>query len=323
MTLALSSVPVGQLRLMTRVAQLYYEQDMKQTEVAEALGVSQTRVSRLLRRAEDYGLIKTTVSVPPGVHTGLETGLEKRYGLSTAVIVSEQDTEESLFNALGAAAAAYLDTTVNDVANIGFSSWSASLLASVGAMTVSSTQKAKQVVQVVGGTGEAAAQMQANRLTEVFAQNLGATPILLSAPGIMDSKQAVKSLLGDGAFTEVVSAWKQLSMVLVGIGSLEPSPFFRASGQAVSEQDQENLLRAGAVGDICLRYLDAKGRLVDHELNERVVGISTTDFLATPRRVAVAGGERKRRAIKASLLGGWITTLITDADTANYLLQDN
>ena len=56
--------------------------------------------------------------------------------------------------------------------------------------------------------------------------------------------------------------------------------------------------------------------------HHRVVGISADQILATPRRVAVAGGKRKFESIRAALRGKWITTLITDLDVAQALLDD-
>ncbi|MFB0976013.1 MAG: sugar-binding domain-containing protein [Tolumonas sp.] len=37
--------------------------------------------------------------------------------------------------------------------------------------------------------------------------------------------------------------------------------------------------------------------------------------------IAFAGGREKHVAIKAALLGGWVAGLVTDEDTANYLLS--
>ncbi len=53
---------------MARVARMYYEQGYRQAEIAERLLVSQPRVSRLLKRASDLGIVRTTVTLPSGVH---------------------------------------------------------------------------------------------------------------------------------------------------------------------------------------------------------------------------------------------------------------
>jgi DNA-binding transcriptional regulator LsrR (DeoR family) len=89
----------------------------------------------------------------------------------------------------------------------------------------------------------------------------------------------------------------------------------------VAERDQDELRAAGAVGDICLRYFDAEGAVVGSQFDDRVVGIAPDQFQAIPRRVGVAGGERKHDAILGALRGGWLNVLVTDVDTAARLAE--
>jgi DNA-binding transcriptional regulator LsrR (DeoR family) len=114
--------------------------------------------------------------------------------------------------------------------------------------------------------------------------------------------------------------WPRLTMVLVGIGSLEPSPLLRESGNALPDADQDLLRALGAVGDICLRFFDADGRALRSAVDDRVIGISAEGLRDVPRRIAAAGGARKHAAILAALRGGWVNVLITDVDEAQRLL---
>ena len=50
-------------RLIARVARLYYEKKIRQSEIAEQLGLSQAAVSRLLSLGEKEGIIKVVVGV--------------------------------------------------------------------------------------------------------------------------------------------------------------------------------------------------------------------------------------------------------------------
>jgi len=127
---------IDELRLMTRVARMYYQQDMRQSDIADRLHLSQATVSRLLRRAEREGIVRITVSVPMGVYAGLEEALISQYGLQNAVVADcvNHDDEGEILRNIGAAAAYYLESTVEQGECIGISSWSATLLAMVDAM---------------------------------------------------------------------------------------------------------------------------------------------------------------------------------------------
>ena len=65
----ISSLEVGQLRLMTRAARLHHVEGERQIEIAEKLGISQAGVSRLLSMAEAQGIIRKIV-VPPDEDIG-------------------------------------------------------------------------------------------------------------------------------------------------------------------------------------------------------------------------------------------------------------
>lgn len=313
--------PDDQIRLMTKIARMYHERGMRQRQIAEELHVSQPRVSRLLKRAAEVGIVRTTVAVPSGVHSDLEDRLEQRFGLREAVVVDAVGSDDALTVPLGAATASYLEATLTGGDTVGISSWSATLLAAVESMRPAHTAVVDQVVQVVGGVGDPRVQVQANRLIATFAERTGANPVFMPAPGMLGSVAARDSLMSDPAVTTVMDLWPRLTLVLLGIGSLEPSPLLRQSGNVLAQVDQQLLRDAGAVGDICLRFFDAGGRPISSPVNERVMGISTEQLLAVPRRVAAAGGQRKRAAIRAALRGQWINVLITDVESAEELLD--
>jgi DNA-binding transcriptional regulator LsrR (DeoR family) len=52
------------------------------------------------------------------------------------------------------------------------------------------------------------------------------------------------------------------------------------------------------------------------------VSITPADLMKVARRVGVAGGASKYRAIRAALLGGWVNLIVTDLDTARGLAED-
>lgn len=311
----------GQLRLITKVARMYHERGVRQTDIAEALHISQARVSRLLKRATELGIVRTVVAAAPGVHTELEEALEGRYGLAEAVVVDVEGSNEDVIAALGSVGATYLETTLTGRERIGISSWSQTLLAAVDRMRPFRLPGAESVVQLMGGVGNSSVQTQGNRLLTEFARLVGATATFVPAPALVGNRTMRESLLNDAAMESIANDWAHLTMVLAGIGSLPPSPLLRASGNAADLADQDRLHAAGAVGDVCLRFFDAAGTLVPSDLDDRVVGIDADTLRRIPRRIGIAGGESKHKAIHAAVRGGWVNVLITDTGTAAALLQ--
>jgi DNA-binding transcriptional regulator LsrR (DeoR family) len=311
----------GQLRLITKVARMYHERGIRQTEIADALHISQARVSRLLKRATELGIVRTVVAVAPGVHTEVEEALEVKYDLAEAVVVDVEGTDEEIIAGLGSAGATYLETTLTGGERIGISSWSQTLLAVVDRMRPFRLPGAESVIQLMGGFGSSSVQTQGNRLLTEFARFVGASATFVPAPALVGNKAMRESLLNDLAMESVAKEWARLTMALAGIGSLPPSPLLRASGNAADLADQDKLHTAGAVGDVCQRFFDSAGNLVPSDLDDRVVGIDAETLRNIPRRIGIAGGESKHKAIHAAVIGGWVNVLLTDTGTAAALLN--
>lgn len=312
----------GDLGLILKVARLYYEAGLKQGAIAEQLHISQSRVSRLLKEAVDREIVRISVIPPEGLHPDLEDALKGRYGLLDAVVVHTDDApDDFLLPAIGGVAGKYIEATLTGNDLVGLSSWSATLLEAVDAMTKARTRSARAVVQLIGGVGRPEAQINATRLTSRLAGATGADPYFLQAPGLVASPAARDALLADPQVRQTADLWSQLTVALVGIGSLAPSPLLRRSGNSISDDEIEVMRGLGAVGDVVLKFVDVDGNRVQSDLDARVVGIDAETFLAIPRRLGVAGGPGKLEAIRAMLRGGWINVLITDETTARHLIE--
>lgn len=310
------------LRLMTRVARLYHEEGLNQTEVAARLGLTQVAVSRLLKKAEKHGIVRTTVLTPPGTFADLEGSLEEKFGLTQAIVGDAmRDSEEFVLNAIGSAAAQFVESTLKAGEVIGISSWSASLLSMVDHMHPPRKAENCLVVQMLGGVGNPSAEQHANRLATRLARLVHGNARFLPAPGVVGSGSAAKVLAQDPYVREVVALFEKVTLALVGVGSIEPSALVASSGNIFSREELETLQRKGAVGDICLRFYDVNGREVNGAFDGRVIGIDLASLRRVPRSVALCGGKRKFAAILGALRGKWVNTLITDQYTAQRLLK--
>jgi DNA-binding transcriptional regulator LsrR (DeoR family) len=310
------------LRLMTRAARLYHEEGLNQTEVAHRLGLTQVAVSRLLKKAEEHGIVRTTVLTPPGTFADLEGLLEEKFGLTQAIVGDAmRDSEDFVLNAIGSAAAQYIESTLKAGEVIGISSWSASLLSMVEHMHPPKKSENCLVVQMLGGVGNPSAEEHANRLAIRLARLVHGNARFLAAPGVVGSASAAKVIAQDPYVSEVMALFEKVTLALVGVGSIEPSDLVASSGNIFSREEMEALQSKGAVGDICLRFYDVNGREVKGAFDGRVIGIDLASLRRVPRSVALCGGKRKFLAILGALRGKWVNTLITDQYTAQRLVK--
>ena len=309
------------LRLMAKVADMYYQRRLKQSDICRQLGIHQSTISRLLKRAEIEGIVQFRLHYPVGFYPELERALEVRFGLAQAIVVDTAESEAQLLPRLGSAAGLHLASTIKRDDVIGVSSWSSSLLAMVDSMHPIRIHGAT-VVQILGGVGNPAAEVHATRLTHKTAQVIGGRPVFLPAPGVAASIDARDALLADHYVEEAVQLFGKLTMALVGIGAVEPSPLLIDSGNAFSSLARDELQKQGAVGDVCLRFFDAEGLPVVTTLNDRVIGITLEQLQKVPKVIAVAGGSRKLKAIHAVLKSGLVDVLVTDSQVAASIVEE-
>ncbi|MBO0903003.1 sugar-binding domain-containing protein [Jiella sonneratiae] len=313
---------IHDMRLMGRVAQLYFLEKQTQSQISRRLNISQATISRLLKRAQEEDVVRITINAPRGTFFDLESALRERFGLSEAIVVeASEPTEDSILSAIGAATAHFIETTLREGEVVGLSSWSASLLRTVENMHPPRVS-ASRVIQLLGGTGNPAVEKHATHLTLRMAQITGAKPQLLAAPGLTKSPESRAILLEDPFVQETMAQFADVTLALVGIGALEPSQMLADSGNRLLPGELHELGEAGAVGDMGLRFFDCAGVQVRSSCDERIIGIDLPQIAAIPRVVGVAGGLRKVAAIRAAMLGGFISVLVTDNHTAAALAAD-
>ena len=81
---------LDEIRLMAKVARMYYEQGIRQQEITERLNIHQSKVSRLLKRARESNIVRISVTTPAGIFPELEDALETRFGLQEAVVIDSE-----------------------------------------------------------------------------------------------------------------------------------------------------------------------------------------------------------------------------------------
>jgi DNA-binding transcriptional regulator LsrR (DeoR family) len=313
---------IHELRLTARVARMYYIDGLKQSDIAERLHISQTTISRLIRKAREDDVVRITVNVPGGTYPELEDRLRGLFGLSEAIVVEcGEDREQQILARIGEAAAHYVETTLERDEIIGISSWSESLLRMVDNIHPMKPPAAAEVVQILGGMGNPSVQAHATNLTVRLAKLTRATPLLLATQGVAASAKAKDVLVSDPFVRDTMREFPKITMALVGIGALEPSKLLADSGNVFTAGELSELARLGAVGDICLHFFDEDGRALHSSLDERVIAISLEELRGVRRVVAVAGGERKVAALVGALRASLVDVLVTDRFTAEKIVH--
>lgn len=308
-------------RLLYKASTLYYEKGLMQSEISDRLSISRTKVSRLLKQAEEVGIVKHVITPLGGVNTDIEDKLETRFGLVEAVVVdvSEPDSEKAILREIGAAAAFLFHRVISNPSIIGIS-WGQALREMVDNLLIHDLSNS-ELVQLNGGVGTPESETHATYILRKAVDQLNCKLSILNIPGLVDTTKAKNIMLSDSHVKDVFELFSKIDHAFVGIGDLENS-ILTVDQKLVSFEDIERLRLKGAVGEIALRFFDFEGAPVPSSIDERVIGITLDELKKIPYITAIAGGHRKIEPIIAALNGNLINVLVTDRNTAIAILDE-
>ena len=107
--------PVGVSEIMARAARLHFEFGLTHQEVAENLGISRVKVTRLLKQARESGMVRVVVDTDVSVYSELEQQLAARFGLSATILVPSRGPKNgNLRTVLAQGAGGYMTRVIRD-----------------------------------------------------------------------------------------------------------------------------------------------------------------------------------------------------------------
>ena len=305
-------------RLLYKVLKKYYEDGLTQQEIAAKYGISRIKVSRMISKALSNKIVQIKINKPDDSSGDMENSLEEIFGLQEAIVV--KTSSGCTVDDLGEAAAEYLSRCLQGNETIGLT-WGRALLASVNALTPADYPNIR-IAQMLGGLGDPDSDTHGTDLAVRLAQLCKGKARLLNSPGIVRTREIRDSLMSELQISETLKLADKIDIALVGVGSLRGDALIVQQSRIISQEETDRLLGKGAVGDVGLRFFNDAGIPIDDEINERVIGLTYEQIKSIPRVIGVAGGESKQKSILAAIRSKLVNVLITDDQTAKYLIQN-
>ncbi|MCU1514811.1 MAG: transcriptional regulator [Microbacteriaceae bacterium] len=302
--------------LLVRAAELYYEDNRTQDEIGSLLKVTRWKVGRLLAQAREDGIVRIEIVHPRARRLPAERALCERFGLRDAVVVPAGEQEAQA--RVASAAADYLQELRPAPLVLGVS-WGRTL-EEVARSLPEGWSTAVDVVQVNGGVSLTSRGSNAAATAVTIASKGGGSATLLPTPAILERAETRVAIEADRTVGRVLDLAAGASAYLFSAGVADETSVLVESGY-LSAGDIARLAKAGAVGDVVGRYIDARGAIVDHALDERTIGLGHDRIRAAHLSIAVIAGAAKHRVARSVVASGLCTVLITDEATALALLE--
>lgn len=303
--------------LMLRAVWMYYNENLTHAEIARKLHTSRVKITRLLQKARDEGLVEIRILKPLPVIYDLARRIEAVFGVDEVVVAPSGPSPDDSLNAVGEAAARYLMQVVPGNSTIGFG-WSTTVSRMLPFLHPVTLSDGCTVVELAGSMlGQANPYSVSNRVAEIFHAPLHPLPV----PVIIQNAVARQAILSESAIQSALELARTSTLSFVGLGDASPKGTMVSLGYLTPEEMADVRAR-GAVGEILMRYFGKDGRPIETLLDEQVIGLGWDDICRIPTLVVVAAGPRKVEPICGILRSGLCNCLITDSDTAEMVLAD-
>ncbi|CUH95536.1 hypothetical protein P22_1607 [Propionispora sp. 2/2-37] len=316
---------IDDARLIFKCCSLYYDDEMSQQDISEYLAVSRPSVSRMLKLGKEQGFVKIEVTNPYNIKFGkLERKLEKKFGLREAVVADSSPIEtgvERISSNLGKETVNFLVRTLEDGDVVGVSM----------GMTLQNVIRATRqleepirckFVPILGGIGASRLDIHSNYIAGEFAKLFGGECVQFFSPAIFSDVNVLEGFLKEESVQSVLKLYHSVSTVIMGIGIPQRGGSTLMETGYVSGETLDKFVEEGTVGDILLQFFDQDGHLDKFtSFNRRVAGMPIEQLKKVQKRIGIAGGVHKARAVRGAIRGEFINILITDYDCAVALLE--
>lgn len=304
---------------LVEIARRYYMDEISQQEIAKEYNLSRPTVSNILKQCKEEGIVEIRIREGSAFARGLSDRLRSKFGIKDAVIIPSNEDLAAVLGRAGAEAAAFASEFIRDGMKVGIA-WGTSLFQMVHQMKHLDVVDT-EVIQLMGGLGASNPQYDGADLARELSKLLNARYYPLQCPVIVKSSAARDILVSENGIRDTLDRTEGIDIAFVGLSSNDPEQSALVKAGFLSRDEAEETLRAGAVGHICGYSYGEDGKMLDLEVNRRIIGIEFENLKKIPERFAIACGAEKADAIKAAMTGGLVTTLITDESAALRILS--
>lgn len=306
-----------------RAARMYYLGGKSQGEIAKALGVSRSSVSRILLSARERGIVEIRIHNHRSLTRDkeLEKRLVETFDLQSAQVVARPSGRTAI-DVVGEMAARIFEKVVPGLSRFGMS-WGETIAAFTEHVQVEPIYPRLELCPLAGG----APTMQptgasGNVALDSLARSCGALAYRFDAPAVVESSLTWQALNRESGVVQALDRARQCEVALVGIGQIGVHSSSRITrAMRLSDAEQADFLRQQPVGDLCGRFFDIHGRALGVPSSERVIGLTLDELDELPSVVGIAAGVEKSMGVLGALRTGVLTQLIADEDLVHAVLE--
>jgi DNA-binding transcriptional regulator LsrR (DeoR family) len=174
------------------------------------------------------------------------------------------------------------------------------------------------IVQLTGVLSSMAIEESSVELVRKVSAVAGGPAYPIYSPLLVSDPATAQKLKQEAGVAEALRRHAQITTAVIAIGSWDPPN--STVYDAMPNPGRTALRDLGVQAESCGVMINHEGEIIHTDIENCLIAITGDQLKNIPRVIAVAGGASKHKAIAATLRSGVVDTLVTDAETARFLL---
>jgi DNA-binding transcriptional regulator LsrR (DeoR family) len=305
---------------LIKVAKLYYLGNLSQAQIAQSMGVSRPKVSRMLTQARAQNIIEFKIKDFPMMTEEMSEKIRSYFDLIKVIVVPSAITPEQSKNNAGKEASAYLNSILRNDLQIGLS-WGTTLQSMIRMFELKKRVSNISVIQLAGGVHTRNIGLDSQKMVCTFAEKLDATYSLLQAPLVVTSPTVRNLLINEPEVRNHFARFEDLDIALIGVGSMSPEEAIPYKAGYITLEQSHLLANTGFATDICGNRIYLDGTIRQNLLTDRLISISPEQIRKVPLVISLAVGAEKAIPVIAAAKGRFVHVLIIDEIAALTIMD--
>ena len=306
---------------LAKIADLYYNQQMTQIEIANKFETTRFKIAKLLQDARDEQIVEIKINYSNARNHALERELTRAFDMRLSIVA---DTKYATFieglyelGKLGAARLTEL-LAASKQTTLGIT-WGKSIQSVIEQLSPMTNHEVS-AVQMAGNFDSSRPTSESRELVRTAATIYFGTAYYLNAPLYAKSLATRDALMHEPDIQRTLSQASSLDVVLTGVGATASLPLHNPSF-ACYLNEKDHSANDFYPGSLYGYVLNSKGEIADIELNHHLVAVPLNDVLRARHKICIVHGRNKAPIAALVAKSGLINEIVTDAETASLMLE--
>lgn len=309
------------LQALSKVAAMYYLDGISQDEIARSFYTSRSTISRMLKTARSKGIVEIHVNFSAERNEYYEEKMRDLFQVES-IVINAENAELREEDAVGIKVCKELADWMRQHIHAGdvVGVTRGSIFYDVVRYLKDIKTRNVFFAQLMGSEAPSAGRHYARDVVERLSKVYNGEAYYLDAPLVFEGQKAREALFKVPTIAATLSQISKASLLMTTIPRLVEHQKMHIWQGFISEEQFDDMIRAGAVGAMFGRAFDIRGDFLDTELNRSIISADMR-VIRSRKILAVSYGKGFARAMLGALRSGYIDHLITDSDCIKEVIR--